>query len=684
MNRNYDYVLQQNTTDCGIASIMTVLMYYGIKPSREKIVSKLNKKYDGYTAYDLVKVSKSYGIDSYGIKTDLLSIKKLPVIAHTIKDKNMFHFIVIFEVNKKNKTLKVMDPAEGIKIITFEEFEKMTTNIFLVFKGDKKKKIKDKRFKKEIIKIFQSNKRIILKTLFLSLLYVLFSLIFNYYLKMVLAYNKHLTFLHLILVVFLNIVILKNGINYIKNKLILNLSVKLDKEITDKVTNHILNLPYEYFISKQAGELVTIIEDIENFKEIVTKIFILSVVDLILSIVVIIYTSILNIYIGLALFAMILGVFLLTKKFQYIFNDLFVKYKVNRINYTSSLINYFTSFETVKNLNVSKNVSSILSKKYYKSLENDKNYNKQNYKYNFFLNLFIDLFYCIFIFLASFISYSNDIGFLDIVLFSSIFYLVIGLISNITESLSLYKVYSTSVDRVLDCLEVKQEEINKSKFEKINKIVFKNVRYEKDYKQILNNVNLTINKNDKVFITGESGLGKSTLMKLLLRYYNLTDGKILIDGININDLDLSFIRENITYIGQNEELFPGSIISNMNLVSCDEEKIKEMADITLLNKFLKENNMDLNYVIEEGGFNLSGGEKKKVILTRGLLHFKNVLILDEVFNEISPFEEKTILNNLFLKYPDKIIIMISHRNNNKNMFNKKYQLKGDGSLYEIN
>lgn len=683
MNRNYDYVLQQNTTDCGIASIMTVLMYYGIKPSREKIVSKLNKKYDGYTAYDLVKVSKSYGIDSYGIKTDLLSIKKLPVIAHTIKDKNMFHFIVIFEVNKKNKTLKVMDPAEGIKIITFEEFEKMTTNIFLVFKGDKKKKIKDKRFKKEIIKIFQSNKRIILKTLFLSLLYVLFSLIFNYYLKMVLAYNKHLTFLHLILVVFLNIVILKNGINYIKNKLILNLSVKLDKEITDKVTNHILNLPYEYFISKQAGELVTIIEDIENFKEIVTKIFILSVVDLILSIVVIIYTSILNIYIGLALFAMILGVFLLTKKFQHIFNDLFVKYKVNRINYTSSLINYFTSFETVKNLNVSKNVSSILSKKYYKSLENDKNYNKQNYKYNFFLNLFIDLFYCIFIFLASFISYSNDIGFLDIVLFSSIFYLVIGLISNITESLSLYKVYSTSVDRVLDCLEVKQEEINKSKFEKINKIVFKNVRYEKDYKQILNNVNLTINKNDKVFITGESGLGKSTLMKLLLRYYNLTDGKILIDGININDLDLSFIRENITYIGQNEELFPGSIISNMNLVSCDEEKIKEMADITLLNKFLKENNMDLNYVIEEGGFNLSGGEKKKVILTRGLLHFKNVLILDEVFNEISPFEEKTILNNLFLKYPDKIIIMISHRNNNKNMFNKKYQLKGDGSLYEI-
>lgn len=684
MSKNYDYALQQNTTDCGIASIMTILMYYGIKPSREKIVSKLNKKYDGYTAYDLVKVSKSYGIDSYGIKTDLLSIKKLPVIAHTIKDKNMFHFIVIFEINKKDKTLKIMDPSEGIKIITFKEFEEITTNIFLVFKGDKKKKIKDQRFKKEIIKIFQKNKRIILKTLFLSLLYVLFSLIFNYYLKTVLTYNNHLTFLRLILVIFLNIVILKNVINYIKNKLILNLSTKIDKEITSEVTNHILYLPYEYFISKQAGELVTIIEDIENFKEIITKIFILSVVDFILITVVIIYTSILNLYIGLSLLIMILVIYLLTKKFQYIFNDLFIKYKINKINYTSSLINYLTSFETIKNLNISKKVSAILKDKYDKSLEHDKKYTKQNYKYNFIISLFIDLYYVFFIFFTTYISYINGIKLLDIVLFSSIFYLIIGLLSNITESLTLYKVYNTSIDRVLDCLEVKKEKFTKPKFDKINKIVFKDVKYEKDYKQVLNNVNLTINKGDKIFITGESGLGKSTLMKLLLRYYNLTEGKILIDNININDLDLTFIRENITYIGQNEELFPGSIISNLKLVSDDEEKITEMSEITLLDKFLKENNIDLNYVIEESGFNLSGGQKKKIILTRGLLHFKNVLILDEVFNEISPLEEKIILNNLFSKYKDKIIILISHRNNNKNLFNKKYQLKGDGNLYEIN
>ena len=124
-------------------------------------------------------------------------------------------------------------------------------------------------------------------------------------------------------------------------------------------------------------------------------------------------------------------------------------------------------------------------------------------------------------------------------------------------------------------------------------------------------------------------------------------------------------------------------MDNLKLVSEDETKIKNVAGITLLDKFIKENQIDYNYLIEESSSNLSGGERKKIILTRGLLKFKSVLILDEVFNEISIEEEKEILTNIFSKYPDKIIIMISHRNNNQNLFNKKYTLKGEGDLVEI-
>ena len=105
MAKKYDYILGQNKYDCGIASIMTILLYYGIKTSREEIMQKYKKTDNGYTAYDLIKIAKSYSIEGYGIKSNINEINKLPAIAHVIKDKNMFHFIVILE--KKGNILKV-------------------------------------------------------------------------------------------------------------------------------------------------------------------------------------------------------------------------------------------------------------------------------------------------------------------------------------------------------------------------------------------------------------------------------------------------------------------------------------------------------------------------------------------------------------------------------------------------
>lgn len=681
MNKKYDYVLQQNTNDCGIASIMTILMYYGVKPSREKIINKIQPKNDGYTAYDLIKISKSYGINACGIKENINNIKTFPVISHTIKDKNMFHFIVILEYNKNKKQLKIMDPAIGIKTISLKEFKKITTNIYLIFEKTKKRKTKDKRFKKELKKILIQNKPIILKTIILSIIFVLLSLIFNYYLKIVLSY-KNINIILSIFIIYLVIVIIKNIISYIKNKLVLELNIKIDKDITNKVTSHILNLPYKYFITKQSGELVTIIEDIENFKEIITKVFILSLVDLILIIVIIIYTTILNIYVGLSLLLMLISVYLITKKYQYKLNDSFIKYKITKIDYTSLLYNYFSSFETIKNLNIIKNINKIIENKYSNTLNYDKTYNKINNKYSFIMTLLIDMFYISIIFISLSIALKTNTNILDVILFSSIFYLIIGFMSNITESIVLYKVYETSTDRILDCLEQKEEKQTKTNFSNVNKITFKDVTYKIDNKYLLKNIDLTINKKERIYISGESGIGKSTMMKLLLKYYTPNKGKILIDNVNIKDIDLSFIRENITYIGQNEQLFQGSILDNLKIVTNNKEEIQTTCKITLITKLLENKKINLDYYIEENATNISGGEKKKIILARGLLHLKNVLILDEVFNEISIKEERQILKNIISKYQDKIIIMISHRNSNTDLFTKKYQLKGDGKIYE--
>lgn len=685
MNKNYEYTLQQNSYDCGLASLITVLLYYGIKPSRELLLSKAKQKTGGYTAYDLVKMSKAYNLNAYGVKTKLENITKLPVIAHTIKNENMYHFIVIFEINLKKETLKVMDPAEGIKVITFKEFRKMSTEIFLLFEGIKKKKAKDIRFKKVLLTIFKTNRITIIKSISLSLIFVLCSLLFNYYLKIVLENNSNINILIVIFIIFLNIALLKNFLSFFKNRLMLSLNTKIDKEITSKVSNHILNLPYEYFNSKNTGELVTIIEDIENFKDVVTRIFILSLTDLILVFMVIAYIGLLNIYLSGIILVIIIILLIITKKYQYILNDSFLKYKTSKINYNSILVNYLTSFETIKNLNITSIICEKLNKSYDDSLEKNKIYAKKYYSYDFLVTLFIDFTYLLLIFISSILTIKNGFELLDIVLLSSVFYMIVGLLNNTLDSISLYKIYQTSTDRLLECMEVKTENFDRILpiFNSINKIQFKDITYKNEYKINFSNVNLIITKGDRLLLTGKSGVGKSTLMKLLLRYFSYSKGKILINGKNINELNLNFIRDEITYIGQNEELFKGTIKDNLFLVNSCINDIEKCSSITYLDKLIKNNEIDYNYLIEENGNNLSGGERQKIILTRGLLKFKSVLILDEVFNELPIDEEREILQNIFSSYPDKIIIMISHRNNNKDLFNKNYILKGEDDKLEI-
>ena len=682
MTKNYDYVLQQNSYDCGISSLLTIFMYYGIKPSRNDIVTKIQKKNGGYTAYDLIKVSKSYGFESYGLKTTIDKISKLPAIAHTVKDKSLFHFIVILEINKLKQEIKIMDPASGIKIISFTEFKEITTNIFLVFEGKRKKKAQDKRFKKEIIKIFLYNKKIIFQSLILSIIFVILSLISNYYLKIILT-SKKLTLFIITVILFLIISLFKNIFSYFRSKLILKLNVTIDKQITSKTISHIFKLPYKYFIEKESGELITIIEDVENFKEIVTKIFILSAVDSILIIIVLIYIAFLNLFVSLFIILIIISIIFITRKYQYIFYDSFIKYKGKKINYNSALINYLTSFETIKNLNISNKVIKTILNRYNESLHYEQDYNSHNNTYSFIINLFIDISYIIYIFIATLLVIKTNIGIFDIVLFSSMFYTIIDLISNINESISFYKVYNASTDRILDCLDTKEEFFPPTYYNDINKISFNSLQYKIDDKEVINKLSLSFKKGEKIYLTGESGIGKSTLIKLLLRYYYPTEGNITIDDIDINDLDLTFLRESITYIGQNENLFTGTIMDNLKLASQNKEEIEKIAEISLLKDTLTNNMIDYNYILEESGLNLSGGERKKIILTRGLLKFKNVLILDEVFNEISIEEERKILTNIFNYYTDKIIILISHRDNNKDLFDKKYKLTGEGDINEI-
>lgn len=672
--KSYDYVLQENNFDCGLASLMTCYKNMGIHISKEEITKHLKVSKQGIKAYDLVRTSKELGINSYGIKGNFLELKKtnLPCIAHIIKDKNYYHYIVILKIDKTKKTIKVFDPASGPNEISFEDFEKITTQIYIVFDQKKVPKIKDKRFKKYLKLLFLENKKIIFCSLFMSLIFIILSIINNYYIKILLELlnSKNINYCILTFILFLFIVILKNLIEFYRNNQIIKLGIKINRKINKKLLRHIIFLPYEYYSKKEPGELVNIINDAENFKDIIVKIFVVASVDIILIIFIMLYMAIYNIMYLFIILLLIIIIFIITTKYKNIYNDNFIKMRQSKIIFSSKLLEIFNAFYTIKGLHIENKLNEEINKYYNLYLTNEKKYLKKNNLYNFNINNICDLFYLIIIIVAVLLTIYKDMYFLNIVLFSSMFYLLIGFINNIADSLVMYKTYKSSIEKVLDILDIEKETFKNTKLYNINKINFNNVNLIIEDKKVLDNINFEINKQDKIFVKGKSGTGKSSIIKLLLKYYKPTSGKILLDNINYENIDLKFIRENITYVSQNEYLFTDTIYNNLNIVCESKTKIKKAINTCLLNETFTRNNIDENYLLVEDAINISGGERKKILIARALLKARNILILDETFNEIDIDTERKILKNIFNNYKNLTVVLISHRYNNSDLFNK--------------
>ena len=196
-------------------------------------------------------------------------------------------------------------------------------------------------------------------------------------------------------------------------------------------------------------------------------------------------------------------------------------------------------------------------------------------------------------------------------------------------------------------------------------IEFKDVKfkYREDEELTLKGLNLKLEPNKKIAVVGRSGNGKSTLFNLLLRYFDVTDGAILIDGVNIKDLTEQSLRGNISVIRQAPFLFNLSIIDNFKLVSPKAKlsDIRKACKKAYIDDYIMGLPNKYNTVIGEGGINLSGGQKQRLAIARTLLLNTKIILFDEATsaldNESQEYIKKTI-DDLVL---DHTVIIIAHR-----------------------
>lgn len=233
-----------------------------------------------------------------------------------------------------------------------------------------------------------------------------------------------------------------------------------------------------------------------------------------------------------------------------------------------------------------------------------------------------------------------------------------------------------SLTRIIEIL-MKKENLGKLYHELPKTIEYKNLSYSyDDYNLVLSNINLKIQSNEKIMIIGDSGSGKSTLLKLLMKYHKVKRNCLFIDNIDINDYSEECLKNNICYISQKEMLFTDTLYNNLKLDrDISDEQLMSVVDTCYIKDIYRNSNLGINTLIEENGFNLSGGEAQRIVLGRSLLKDFNILIIDEGLNQVDISLERKILKNIFKLYHDKTIIVISHRTNNMDLYDRVVKME---------
>jgi len=206
--------------------------------------------------------------------------------------------------------------------------------------------------------------------------------------------------------------------------------------------------------------------------------------------------------------------------------------------------------------------------------------------------------------------------------------------------------------------------VNGIKPEKIKgEIEFRNVNFEYDYEPVLKDINFHVKPGQTVAIFGQTGAGKSTIINLIERFYDVTSGEILIDGVDIRKYDLQTLRRNISISMQDVFLFSNTIEDNISygVSEVDSNRVTWAAEMADASNFIQKLSDSYDTVVGERGVGLSGGQKQRITLARSIIKDPSILILDDTTSALDVETEAMIQKNLNSVYRDKTSFIIAHR-----------------------
>ncbi|MDY6227875.1 MAG: ABC transporter ATP-binding protein [Clostridium sp.] len=472
----------------------------------------------------------------------------------------------------------------------------------------------------------------------------------------------------IILIALSAITITKSILGYLKEFLYDYLSVKVHADIKNDMFNHIQKLEFKYFDEMNTGELMSRIgEDVENIWQTLSFGFRLFIENIIYFVISTIILFSLNWELALACFIIMIPIGFMAISLEKKFGESYGKLSDKTAEITTTAQENISGVRLVKAFAREKyEIKKFLkmNRKFYDlSMEQGKIIGDYFPPIEFLTNIAL----VVMIVYGAFIVMKGNISIGVLVAFSGYIWNLIWPMRMLGELLDLLSRNTASAKKIFEIMDKEPEIQNRDKTyrpkELVGDITFNNVSFKYKDEYVLKNINLDIKAGSTVAIMGTTGSGKSTLINLIGRYYDVTDGNIKIDNVDLKNYDLNFLREKMSIVPQDTFLFSDSIINNIKFSNenASFEEVKKAAELACALEFVDSLEEGFYTEIGERGMGLSGGQKQRISITRALVRQAKVLILDDSTSALDMETEYRLLKNLSNRENTSTTFIIAHR-----------------------
>lgn len=671
------FVHQLSANDCGCASLATVCKYYHFDVSLNQIkhIAKPQKG-RGSSIWELGKVAEEIGFEVQPVKLSPSSFEEdfsLPAIIHIKLPDGTNHFVVLLKIT--GNTIHVMDPDSGYEAYTKEEFWNISEGYCLLlnptdefYKTQKKYKDQDKSIIKSFfLDVMNHNTIIFVVSLLVSLLVVLLGIVFSYSFQFVIdliVADSMLELVSSLIVGFGIVALLKSLFSMLQQHLKLKLDLRVNTPVIEKYYKHILKLPLTFFDNTEIGDIVIRCQDALSIKD-----FLINTISTItLNTPMIILSSIVMIKISVRMFTIISLTVVISALIAILFKESFQRYvrkeKVHSSIFQNQLIDSLKNIQTVKSYCKENLYDKKLMSSFSNSIQAEYKRGKLMNLQSTLQSLFVNGGNLALLGISAVLIVSSTITSGTMMTFFSVSSLFFDSILVIVSLIFEYESFRVSCKRVAELYSENEEDYHEHDAKKDDaleasgsfdgSIRAENVSFGYAYQmKTIDNASISIKAGSKVAFVGESGSGKTTFAKIVAGFYKATEGRVLIDGKDIDSVDKHTLRKHISVVAQRPEMFADSVMYNLLFDSDDKDAIQKVQ------KAIEDTGAE-KIANAENACDLSQGEQQKLSIMRALVSDGDIFILDEATSNLDCFGERKVVD-LFLKKKNKTVVFISHK-----------------------